>query len=183
MADDVVLPGWKLIGSFFNYRNERYNTSFGSNRQIGALEQPEMGFNIIIKRDFLGPFISNIVPLLVISILLFTVVTTATADIKTSTRVGFNSFAVLELAAAFLFVAILAQIDLRKKLEVDTILYMDYFYFMIYLVILLYSVNSVLFTKESQLHFIHYKNNLYPRLLYWPVFAGGLLLQTYILFL
>lgn len=182
LSEDISIPGWSFLGSFFNYGFELYNTNFGVRGNLGHHKFPELSFNIIVRRDFLGPFISNIVPLLVISLLLFTVVTTATSDRMRIEKVGFTGFGVLELTAAFLFVAILAQIDLRNKLAVDHILYMDYFYFMIYFVILAYSINSVLFTREKTLPFIHYKNNFYPRLLYWPLFTGGLLLVTFVLF-
>ena len=183
LEKDFVLPGWDLLESYFEYRFVEYNTNFGVREGMRDSKKPELHYNVVIRRQFLSPFISNIIPLLVISILLFTVVMTGTkTKIGKSDMLGFSGFGVLELSAAFFFVIIIAHIDLRNKLELQSIIYLDYFYFFIYFLILAYSVNSILFSRAEHLGFIHYKDNLYPRLIFWPALLVSILIVTFVLF-
>lgn len=178
---NMILRGWKPVASYFDYEFRRYNTNFGSKRFSSDAVRPEMNFNVVIQRQFLGPFINNIIPLFVISTLLFTIVM-STSNRERDAKLGFTGFGVLEISAAFFFVVILAHIDLRNILGVQEVIYLDYFYFLIYLKILLYAVNSIIYTKYPNIKFFYYRNNLIPRLLYWPVYLGLLFIITCFIF-
>ena len=73
------------------------------------------------------------------------------------------------------FVVILGHIDLRSKLTSSEIIYLEYFFFVMYLAILAVSVNSILFVSHANVSLIQYKDNFIPKLLYWPVIASLLL--------
>ncbi|MFW5658636.1 MAG: hypothetical protein ACOCZ8_01520 [Bacteroidota bacterium] len=73
---------------------------------------------------------------------------------------------------------LLAHLDLRRSLGVEEIIYMHYFYFVMYFQILLYSANSILFTHTDRFPVIEYKQNLLPKVLYFPVLLGSLLVIT-----
>ena len=178
---DIVLRSMIPVSSFFDFEEIEYNTSFGIGDNFSGESKSELHFNIVLERNFLGPFITNIIPLIVISVLLFTIVM-STSSREKDTKLGFTGFGVLEICAAFYFVVILAHIDFRNTLGVQQIIYLDFFYFLIYLKILVYAINSILLTKYENIKFVQYKNNLYPRLLYWPVYLGLLFVVTYFVF-
>lgn len=166
---EVFLRGWELIGSFFSFDSKIYNTTFGARNSFSNRRRAELNFNIIAGRRFIGPFINHVAPLFVISALLFTVVT-AGANLDEDSKLGFTGFGALEICAAFYFVVIISHLDFRNFLGAVDIIYLDYFYFVVYLKILVYAVNSILFSRYKKIELIQYRRNLIPRLLFWPMY-------------
>lgn len=174
----LVLPGWKILQSSFSYLPASYNTNFGISNFAGTEEFPELRFNVVIQRNFIDPFISIILPLLVVVILVFILLLTCSREESLKELFGFSAGGILSGIAALFFVVIFAQIDLRTNLEVERIMYMDFYYFVIYLVFMVVSVNSVLFCWPRRIAFIHFEDNLLPKLLYWPLILGTIFLTT-----
>lgn len=174
----LVLPGWKLVQSCFTYLSASYNTNFGIAGYAGVEGFPELRFNVIVRRDFLDPFISIILPLLVVAVLVFILLITCSREEGVKDLFGFSAGGILSGIAALFFVVIFAQIDLRKNLEVERIMYMDFYYFVIYLIFLLVSINSVLFCWSRQIALVHYEDNLIPKILYWPFILGVIFITT-----
>jgi hypothetical protein len=65
----------------------------------------------------------------------------------------------------------MAHIQLREQYAGSGIVYMEYFYFMMYAVLVLVGVNTYLFSMRAvpQLKVVHYADNLIPKLMYWPL--------------
>ena len=61
-------------------------------------------------------------------------------------------------------------------------IYLEQFYFAAYVAILLVSVNTILFSAGRGGRFIHYRDNLIPHLLYWPVILISMLALTFFAF-
>lgn len=174
LEEELVLEGWDIQNSYFSYEYKNYSTTFGiDNYQYK--NSPELYFNIGIKRDFMSPFISNIIPLGVVAFLLFAVLTISTKDKKKNALYGFNSSSVLGFCAALFFVLIISHISLRDKLAIDNVIYLEYFYFIFYFAILAVSINSVLLASCIKCTFVQYGDNLIVKLLYWPVISGLIL--------
>jgi hypothetical protein len=181
IEENIVLRGWNPKASFFNYESKKYNTTFGVSSTLADRTKTELSFNVVVERKFLGPFVTHFIPLIVISIFLFTVVM-STSDKAKDEKIGFSGFGVLEISAAFYFVVIIAHIDFRNFLGVQQIIYLDYFYFLVYVKILVYAVNNVLYYKFTSSRFIQEYNNLYPRLFYWPLYLGLIFIITCFVF-
>lgn len=179
---NLLLPGWKLLQSNFSYLATSYNTNFGISRYVGLENFPELHFNLIIRRNFMDPFIQSIMPMLVVLILLFIMQLTCSREENLKELLGFSAGAILAGVAALFFIVIFAHIDLRKGLEIERIMYMDYYYFVIYIVFMLVSINSVLFCWPHEFKLIHYRDNLIPKVLYWPFIFGVLFFSTVIYF-
>ena len=179
---NFVLPNWSLRASYFDYKFNSYNTTFGIESEFGTETKPELYFNVVIQREFLSPFITNIVPMIVVAVIVFTVLMSSMKTSSGDQFLGFSGFGVVELCAAFFFIVIISQIEIRGSLEVSNIIYLDYFYFLIYLMLLAVSVNSILFTRTDSIRFIEYRDNLIPKMIYWPVLLGTLLVITYAVF-
>ena len=176
LEKNFVLPNWSLKASYFNYNFNSYNTTFGVRPATSEERQPELYFNIVVQRKFLSPFITNIVPLLVVAILAFTVLMTINKD--GGQLLGFSGFGVVEACAAFFFVVTITQAQVRDALEVSNLIYLDYFFFIIYLVLLGVSINSILFTRTDRFQLIEYRDNLIPKMAFWPLLLGLLLVVT-----
>ncbi|HJH31980.1 MAG TPA: hypothetical protein C5S50_07370 [Methanosarcinaceae archaeon] len=177
---DFVLEGWEVQNSFFGYRENRYNTNFGV--EDYQHESPELYFNVGMKRDFLGSIVSDLIRLIVVSILLFAVLLISTKNDENIGLYGFSSSAVLTYCAALFFVLIISHVSLRDKLAVAGIIYLEYLYFVLYFVLLVVSINSILLASSTNHKLIHYRDNLIVKLLYWPVVLGMLLIITLINF-
>jgi hypothetical protein len=65
----------------------------------------------------------------------------------------------------------MAHIQLREQFAGSSIVYMQHFYFMMYAVLVLVGANTYLFTMRTapQLKLVHYRDNLIPKLLFWPL--------------
>ena len=136
---------------------------------------PELYFNIGLARNFTNPFVSNLLPVVVVVFLLFAVLMIASREDDKTELFGFSTSNVLTFCAALFFVVILGHIDLRSKLTASEIIYLEYFFFVMYIAILAVSVNSILFVSHAGVSLIQYKDNFIPKLLYWPVIAALLL--------
>ncbi|WP_440947658.1 cache domain-containing protein [Methanosarcina sp. T3] len=172
----LVLEGWEPQKTFFSYRVNSYNTDFGAGN-FSHSNVSELYFNVEIKRNFKDPFVSNLLSVMVISILLFAVLTMTTRDEK-KTLFSFSSSGVLSYCSSLFFVLIVAHASLRTRASMHDIIYLEYFYFIMYLAILAVSLNSIVFGSGMNIRFITAKDNLYVKLLYWPVILGCLLLIT-----
>ena len=180
LEENFVLPNWDMKASYFNYRFNNYNTTFGILPEASTETCPELYFNIVVQREFLSPFVTNIIPLIVVSILIFTVLIT----IKKSggELLGFSGFGVIEICGAFFFVVIIAQIEVRDALEVSDIIYVDYFYFILYFMLLAISINSIFFARTNALKLLDYRDNLLPKIAFWPLLLGIVFAVTQIVF-
>ncbi|MBP0000164.1 MAG: hypothetical protein J7641_14400 [Cyanobacteria bacterium SID2] len=174
---NFVLPGWHLERSFFQYRLNSYNTTFGFLGETQLKNFPELYFDIVMRRDFLTVFITKMMRTVVVSVLLFGVQSIVRFKLKDD-ELGFSASGVISASGAFTFILILDQINLRSQLATGGVLYIEYFYFVLYVMILLVAIDSLLVGKRSNLFFIRYRNNLFPKLFYWPVLLTLQLLVT-----
>ena len=180
LETDFVLPNWDLRASFFDYHFNSYNSSFGIAEKFSSEARPELYFNIVAQRKFNSPFITNIVPLFVVALLLFSVLMTSKKN--ANELLGFSGFGVVEACGAFFFVVIISQTQVRESLEVSETIYLDYFYFTMYLMLTIVTIISILFTRRDPLKFISYEDNIIAKMAYWPLLLGTLLVITNFVF-
>ena len=182
LAEDFVLPGWNLESSFFQYKLNNYNTNFGINSYIGQDNFPELYFTVVLQRNFINILISNMMIIIVVLLLLFCVQILIIKRKDSDENLDFTALEIVSACGAFLFIIIIDQINLREKIITAGIIYLDYFYFILYIMILLVAINAILFASNIKIDWIDYKNNLIPKLLYWPTNLALLLLVTMLVF-
>ncbi|MEE8527627.1 MAG: cache domain-containing protein [Gammaproteobacteria bacterium] len=176
LAQDLQLSGWDIEDSFFSYRLQSYKTSFGLKNYAGLTDFPELFFNIGIRKQITGPFVSNILPLIVVSIMLFGVVFLCTREGGRKGLLGFT-LDVIIACAAFFIVVIFSHIALRRSLGTRDIFYLEYYYFVTYAMILFVTMNYVHFTK-TPIRLLQYRDNFIAKVIYWPVSQLALLVLT-----
>lgn len=180
LFEDIQIAGWRIGFSSFNYQAESYKTSFGLRDFSGLTSYPNLYFGFDISKEITGPFVANMLPLLVVTILLFAILFLGTRDERHKGQLGF-ALDVIAACAGFFLVAILLHIALRRDLAARDIFYLEYFYFVTYAMILYVTVNYVLFTKTA-IRIVHYRDNFLAKVVFWPVSQLALLLFTLVAF-
>jgi len=173
LVDVLVLENWEIVRSYFSYRYDNYNATFGSLHGVMRNYTPDLYFNTIINRVLLSALVSYAVTILVAISLMFAIL---------MIRVG-SSFEVLGYSASLFFVIAVSQVGLRGELEAPGVVYLEYGYILLYFIILMVSINSMLYYSETHISLIQYRDNLIPKLLYWPIVATILLAITLATFL
>lgn len=177
IEQNFVIEGWELEGSSFSYVDNDYNTNFGP-RNVAGESTLELYFNVLLKRSFLDALMSQLVPLLVVAILLFSVLVITKRKEGVDTAIDFSALGVLGYCAALFFVVILSHTELRSNLKAEEVMYLEYFYFAAYIAILIVSANAILVGTGRGGAIIHYRDNLIPSLLFWPLLNGALFVVT-----
>ena len=180
LFEEMQIFGWKIGDSSFNYLTESYKTSFGLRDFAGLTNYPNLFFRFDIRKEITGPFVSNMLPLLVVTILLFAILFLGAREERDKGRLGF-ALDVIAACAGFFLVAILLHIALRRDLAARDIFYLEYFYFVTYAMILYVAVNYVLFTKTA-IRLVHYRDNFIVKVVFWPVSQLALLVFTLMVF-
>jgi hypothetical protein len=141
---------------------------------------PELHYNIVIKRKFENAFVVHMVPLFVVTTLLFGALMTVTRKEELAARHDFNTSAVIGTASVLFFVVLLAHVQLRESIAGAEVIYMEYFFFLMYFILLAVSVNTYFFVSDTlpSLRVIHYRDNLIPKVAFWPVVLSSMIVIT-----
>lgn len=178
LEKDFTVGGWRVERSFFDIRENNFNSNMGIANRANKNEAPELHFNIAISRNFIDPFVSYLFPVIIVLLMLYAVLLTNSKDETRIGLIGFNALEVLASASALFFVALLAHVELRSHIGANELIYMEYFFIIAYIMILIVSVNSILFSWGFKITIIQYQDNNIPKLLYWPVLGGLLFFFT-----
>lgn len=183
IEQDFVFPGWDMESSFFSYKLNSYNTNFGIDNYIGQEEFPELYFSVIAQRSFISVFISSLMTSLVLSFLLFILQLLIGEKSKVEETMSFSALEMVSVGGGFIFIVLLDQLTLRGSIAAGGIIYIEYFYFILYVIIMLVTINAVLLASGSESPIIKYRDNLIPKLCYWPFIMNLLLVITVMVFL
>lgn len=178
LEQDFSVSGWRVERSFFDIRENSFNSNMGIVNRANKNKTPELHFNIAISRNFIDPFVSYLFPVIIVLLMLYAVLLTNSKDEHRIGLIGFNALEVLASASALFFVALLAHVELRSHIGANELIYMEYFFIIAYIMILIVSVNSILFSWGFNITLIQYQDNNIPKLLYWPVLGGLLFFFT-----
>ena len=91
-------------------------------------------------------------------------------------RFGFNTTAVLGTCSGLFFLVLLSHIQVRSLFPGSGLVYIEYFYLMLYGMILLVALNGYLFSLEGRegRGLLHWQDNLLIKLAFWPVLLWGI---------
>ena len=123
----------------------------------------------------------TIVPI-VILIQLFVVVTVLSRNHERLENFGVRPGAVVFTGAAFFFAALVGHNSLRDEVKAPGFMYIESLYIITYFVILAVAFNSVLLVARPNLRLFRDYDNLWARVLYWPVIWSTLLVVTFLTF-
>lgn len=182
LAEKLELKGWNIFQSYFSYQPMLNTAKYSDGDALYDGELTELFFNIEVGRKFLNPFIADMVPIIVITALLFLVLMTMTKNEQHMDELGFDASTMLGYCSGLFFVLIVAHVYLREKLNIDKIAYIEYFYFMMYFVILSISASAILFSSRFQQRFMTYEDGVMVKILFWPTIFIITLIFTFLSF-
>ena len=177
--NQMTIPGWNISESFFTYLKEKYDSTFGVfHSHTGSIVYTELYFNVVLRRSFLGSFISIFLPIFVTLVMIFILLLTCSNDEERSKHLGFSAGAILASTAALFFVVIVAQIDLRDKVAADGLIYMDIYYFVTYFEFMLVSINSILMCWPDKFKWVAWEDNIIVKSTFWPIVTSIIFIST-----
>ena len=182
--ESIVLGTWVREDTYFDYVPANYDTNFGIANYMGMKSFPELRYNFVIRRRIGDAFIVHLLPLLMVVALLYGALLTITDDSNLSERFGFSAANVIGSCSALFFVVLLAHMQLREQFAGESIVYIEYFYFFMYVLLVGGAAYSYLFAAkhEGWLSFLYARDNLALKLGYWPmVFASMLLISLVVM--
>jgi hypothetical protein len=166
---EIVLSGWLALKSFFNYHSHNEDTNFGIDDYVGHHNFSQLQFTILLKREFLEPFINNVLPLVIASAILFAL----------QMWLGKTTTFLRTLSGIF-FAILLAHIRLRSGITTPEIIYIEWFYLVIYWSIIIIIISYFMF--EYKVNIVYYHTGIIPKLLFWPTILVSWFVITVIIF-
>ncbi|HEY0827367.1 MAG TPA: hypothetical protein VGE40_04685, partial [Bacilli bacterium] len=180
--EDIVLSGVEVHSSFFSYAFNNYNSNYGISSYEGITDFPELYFTVLTKRNIFNPLLTYVLPLILIAFILFAVQMMMSKEEKKNSLFGVNPSVVLATCSGLFFSVLVAHTALRGSFEVNEVLYIEYFAFVLYFMIMVVTINSYLFSLNDNLKIVQFGDNLIPKLIFWPIVLIVLLAVTVKLF-
>ena len=177
---NIVMGTWNRENTYFDYKHSSYDTNFGISDYIGQTNFPELHYNFVIKRKFENAFIIYLLPVLLVATLLFAALLTVSKKPDLVSMHGYSTSGFIGACSALFFVVMLAHIQLREQFSGSGIVYMEYFYILMYAYLVVAVVTTYMFSMgiAKWLTVIHYRDNLIPKVAYWPMTLITIILIT-----
>lgn len=141
---------------------------------MGQNAFPDLQYNTVLRRQWMGPMLSNLFPLLMVLFTVFVNLMGFTKDDKPWGLYG--------TIAGLFFTSLLAHLKMRDIFSVHVINYLEYFYGVTYLMIVLVAVNSYLVHARPDHRLLRFRKGMVSRLAFWPLVGLLLLTVTYAMF-
>jgi len=174
LASEFKIPGWKVLKAYFTLSGTIDNTTFGLSHSVAKEDFPGLQYDVLLRRNLLDAFISNLGPIVISMIILFALQMVMTSDEKLATLMQTTAGRLVNICVSMFFVIVFAHISVRRGMAAEEIFYLEYFYFITYLMILWVAINSIVYVKMKHVRWLRYEENLIPKLLFWPVVTGFL---------
>lgn len=159
ISKNLSLDGWKLTETVCTFNKIERMVNFGIKRNFDQETLPSLNFEISIKRMFINAFISNLTPLIISLLILFSML---------FLPLSINISTILSISVSVFFVVVLSHLSIRENLKINEMFYLEYFFFIVYLIIMLIPINAFRNLLHVHSDFFEYKNGLFPKILFWP---------------
>ena len=177
LEEDIVKHGFEFLESYFDMPVMHYDTNFGFSSLLAQRNSLELYFNIIVKRELLNAFIVHLLPIVAIWCILFALTMIITDDKQMAFRVGLSTTQVFIALGGTIFSVILMNAGLRTTYTDQPVLYLEFFYLITYIVIMLVSYDAYMITTRHQIPQA-LRRNLLPKTLFWPVILASIVIIT-----
>jgi hypothetical protein len=174
--NNIYMPGDRITSSYFSFANIDFNSNLGNLSYNGPSNVPILEFNVLVKRVLATAIVSDILPIVVISIMMFLLL--FTLHKVNGELIEGSALSVIQAAGGFLFILLMAHIQLRKTLETPELSYIEMFYIIMYLFVSFISTAILLYVKTSKFSILEYKNNIIVKIGFWPVLFIAIYITT-----
>ena len=133
----------------------------------------ELTHSTLVKRQLFEPLISNFLPIFVIAFIVFIII----LRLKTLGIEG-----IIGTTVGLFFSLLLSHYKLRDDLEVNTVVYMEYYYFLLYIILISFLIDKYFHLSQKNYLLVDYKNNLFAKVIYWPFLLSVMIIMTIVYF-
>lgn len=172
---DLSLKYWAITESFFSHDSESKNHF--SQLTENDNDSPLLIFNVKLNRKSVSPIVAYVLPIFIGSIMIFIVLM-----IPNDRSTGLV-FSTLGYGGTIYFVISIFHVGLRNSEQIDGLSYLESYYIIMHAMIMLVSLNGFLQMINRGPAWIFNKNNMVPKMLYWPIIGASLFVMTLIYFL
>jgi hypothetical protein len=169
---------WRISSTYSFYELTHFDTNFGIKDYTHQTDFPTLCFNISVRRDFLYPFLASVLPIAIILLVAFSILIIIGLSKQNTDLASLE----LSLCSGLLFATILSHQTFQRSVEASQLTYFEYFYFWVYTLIILITINGLLYSLNRGGFFINYNQNIIARLIFWPVTMGMFLVTTLLFF-
>ena len=184
--EQMVLSSWERKNTYFTYTYlDTLNTNLGMLDMNVVNKNPELNYRFVIKRKLVDSMVEHLLGILVVMILLYATLLVISRDEEKADRHGFNTAMVLGACSALFFVILISHIQIRTQFSGTSVVYLEGFYYLTYLLLIMTTINTYLFSENPN-HLtavLHYRDNIVPKLLYWPVVLSSSVVWTHFMLL
>lgn len=181
LEKDIATQGFDIKETYFDMPIMGYDTSFGDPPELIEKNSLELYFNIIVKRHLVNAFLIYLLPIMVTWSILFAITMIISNDKQFARRVSLSTTQLFTALGGIVFAIILMNNSLRSNFPGQPFLYLEYFYMITYVIIILIACNAYLITAKTRVHQALDKN-LLPQILFWPLILTSLILITLVEF-
>lgn len=170
---DVTLYNWEIDNTQYQYRQITNASNFGLQSRLNSPPTPSLFYVMTLQRLFLGPFIAYLMPGIIVALMIYAYLL---RDRDPGDEGEIDN--TLNYAAALFFVVVVSHTALRDNIAAVGVTYLEYFYILLYCGLALVAANDILIAKRPQSLIVTFQNNLLPRLLFFPIVSGVMLVIT-----
>jgi len=178
LSRDVTVSEWIVKQTYFSIAQKDFMTTFGYAKNELKNNSGDLLLNITLQRDFLSNFFSNFLPLFVLLLLSHIGLLFSSNDENKSKIFSFKASNMHGIISGFLLFLVFSIASLRKQAFSKELLYIEYLYFFMILV-LLFLILCVVHIYGNKKTIFGYKDGFYVKNLYWPVITASIFLITY----
>ncbi len=177
----IVTGQWRPMYSVYSYARYSYPTSYGLKAYDRPVSYPDLYFNMVFERNFTGVVIGDLVPAGLIALVVFASLFVTSRDQKFQLY-GSTTFAVMAFLVTMLLVVVVDHNQLRAISADGSVMYWEYVYFGLYLLLVLATANGVLIALDRPGAVLTRTGCLPAKALYWPLLAVVMLTGTVAVF-
>lgn len=157
----IDLIYWDILASFFSVDSSR-DMKYSGTQITDLNKDSEIVFRVQMARQSHVILVSYFLPIFIGSIMMF-VVLMIPSD-KSLSAV----FSILGYGGTIFFVISIFHVNLRNSEGIDSFTYLESYYIMQHILVMVISLNGFFLMRGASPRWIHYRNNLLPKVLYWP---------------
>ncbi len=179
LDDNIILGNWEVEETFFDFKSNKYATNFGHMAKTNNIIT-ELHFNVVVKRKFVNAFVVHLIPMLTVAVMLFMILLSFSHNTQKAGVNGFSKMGVIGAISALFFIVVISHVSVRTELPTHGLIYIEYFYLILYVLMTLLVIGSFLSYNEKHWFLKIFKHDsLIIKLIYWPLLLASVAISTH----
>lgn len=172
----VIEKNWKIKDSYFFYSLTDSQFNFGLSNAVRKEDFPNLSFTINATLEVVNSSLAYLLPLIIISVVLFYFLLESNIPFKESAII--SQISLIGQVGAIFLALVLAHQTLRNVLKISTISYIEFFYFIMYGFTILIATVCMYIHKPQEATAFGMRMRGALKYFYWPLIFGSVFLTT-----